>query len=176
MAFDPPPTRRTQLYRDPRGLFVHDVILEACRRFGEKTAIVDHSIAPPKKISYAAYGEFVERLASQFSARSKPGEVIGIFLFNSWEFCVAYHAATLAGCIPTLLNPTFREREVRYQLENSGAVALVTDSAQIKEINLSGLLKLRDVFTVRCNTAGTEDFATLLQPVSKRVPKLTNDP
>ena len=176
MAFDPPPTRRTRLYRDPGGLFVHNLILEACQHFGDKPAIIDHSTSPPKKISYADYGESVERLAAQFSARFQPGEVIGIFLFNSWEFCVAYHAATLAGCIPTLLNPTFREREVQYQLENSGAVALITDSAQIKEINLSGLLKLRDVFTVRCNTAGAEDFATLLQPVSKRVPKLTNDP
>ncbi|HJX00136.1 MAG TPA: class I adenylate-forming enzyme family protein [Terriglobales bacterium] len=176
MAFDPPPTRRTQLYRDPRGLFVHDVILEACRRFGEKTAIVDHSIAPPKKISYAAYGEFVERLASQFSARSKPGEVIGIFLFNSWEFCVAYHAATLAGCIPTLLNPTFREREVRYQLENSGAVALISDTAQLHDINLRDLPKLRDVFTVRGSMVGSDEFAALLEPSSNRVVRHITEP
>src|SRR5437868_5405954 len=176
MVFDPAPTPRTELYRDPQNLFVHDLIVEACERFAERIAIVDYSCDPPLRISFSEYGDLVMRLATALRARFQPGDVIAIFLHNSWEFCVAYHAATLAGCIPTLLNPTFREREVQYQLENSGAVALITDSAQIKEINLSGLLKLRDVFTVRCNTAGREDFATLLQPVSKRVPKLTNDP
>ena len=51
------------------------------------------------------------------AAGIRPGEMIGIFLPNCWEFGVAYHAATLAGAVPTTLNPTYREREVRYQLE-----------------------------------------------------------
>ena len=58
------------------------------------------------------------------SAGLAPGEVVAIFLPNSWEFAITYHAATLAGGIPTLLNPSYREREIRYQLENSGAVFL----------------------------------------------------
>src|SRR5438477_3375647 len=149
MAFEPKPTRRTQLYRDPRGLFVHDLILEACHRFGEKTAIIDHSTTPQRSLSYAEYGSLVERLAAQLSARFKPGEVIAIFLFNSWEFCVSYHAATMAGCIPTLANPSFRERELTYQLETSGAVELITDAAHVQEINLRGIAGLRQIFTFR---------------------------
>src|SRR5579864_2575183 len=121
-----PPTPRTQLYRDPRGRYVHDLIFESCQRFGDKTAIVDHSCDPPKRIKYAEYGDLVERLAAGLNSRLRPGAVIGIFLCNSWEFCAAYHAASLADCIPTLLNPSYREREVRYQLENSGAAALIT--------------------------------------------------
>ena len=54
--------------------------------------------------------------------------MIAIFLPNSWEFAITYHAATLAGGIPTLLNPSYREREIRYQLENSGAAFLITDA------------------------------------------------
>ena len=176
MAFEPKPTRRTQLYREPWGLFVHDLVLEACRNFGEKTAIVDYSTTPPRLLTYAEYGHLVERLAAQLSTRFKPGEVIAIFLFNSWEFCVAYHAATLAGCIPTLLNPSFREREVTHQLENSGAVALITDGAHIKEINLRGIASLRQIFTVRGGTAGAEDFGSLLRPTTSKVVKPTGDP
>src|SRR4051812_7797095 len=167
--------RRTELYGDPRGLQVHSLILEGCRRFGERTAIVDQSCDPPRRLSFSDYGELVERLGAALSTRCRPGEVIAIFLCNSWEFCATYHAATLAGCIPTLLNPTYREREVRYQLENSGAVVLITDAAQIKDINLSGLSRLRQVFVTRNVAAGAEDFRTLLEPSSQRAESPAGD-
>src|SRR3984957_11529815 len=101
---------RTQLYADPHNLFLHDVVLDSCRRHAEKTALVDASC--DRRMTYAEYGATVESLARGVSgAGMKPGEVIAIFLANSWEFCTVYHAATLAGAIPTLLNPTYRERE-----------------------------------------------------------------
>jgi acyl-CoA synthetase (AMP-forming)/AMP-acid ligase II len=149
--------------------------LEACRRFGERTAIVDQSCDPPRRITFSEYGETVERLGAALSGRCRPGEVIAIFLCNSWEFCAAYHAATLAGCIPTLLNPTYREREVRYQVENSGAVVLITDGEQIKNINLSGLSTLRQVFVTRSVAAGAEDFRTLMKPKAKSAESPTGD-
>src|SRR5579863_3719135 len=106
---------RTELYADPANRFVHELILESCRRYGNRTAIVDSSCG--QRISYAEYGEIVEGVARGLvGAGVQPGEVIAIFLQNSWEFCAAYHAATLAGALPTLLNPTYRDREVQYQL------------------------------------------------------------
>ena len=167
---------RTHLYGDPGGIFVHDLILESCRHFGEKIAIVDHSCDPLRRVSYAEYGDLVERLAAGLRSRFEPGEIIAIFLCNSWEFCVAYHAATLAGCIPTLLNPSYREREVHYQLENSGAAALITDGVQIKDIALSGLQKLREVFCTRTAIPGASNFAELLLGTAKRPSNAIADP
>ena len=100
-----------------------------------------------------------------------PGEVVAIFLPNSWEFCTAFHAIQLAGAIPTLLNPTYREREVRYQLENSGAVALITDGGNIEGIHLGGLPNLRRVYTTRQSATGAEPFGNLLRPVTAVYPK-----
>src|SRR6202035_3338296 len=112
------------------------------------------------------YGETVESLARGLVAAGvKPGEVVAIFLPNSWEFAAAYHATTLAGAIPTLLNPTYREREVRYQLENSRAVLLITDGGNIEGINLGGLPCLRRVYTTRQPASGAEPFANLLHRV-----------
>jgi acyl-CoA synthetase (AMP-forming)/AMP-acid ligase II len=91
-----------------------------------------------------------------------PAEVIAISLPNSWEFCVAYHAATLAGAVPTLLNPAYREREVLYQLEDSGAVLLVSDGPQLDGVCLSNVPTLRKVYTTRRRGVGTADFAELL--------------
>jgi len=156
---------RTTLYADPQDRFVHDVVLEACRRHPQKTAIVDTSCN--RRISYAEYGALVESLARGLVAAGlNPGEVIAIYLANSWEFCAAYHAATLAGAIPTLLNPSYREREVRYQLENSGAALLVTDGPNLEGMNLAGLPHLRRVYCARQTAPGTECFSRLLQPSS----------
>jgi long-chain acyl-CoA synthetase len=161
---------RTCLFADPEGRFVHHLILQSCQRNASKTAIVDPSC--PRRLTYAEYGETVAQLAGGFVAAGlKPDEVIAIFLPNSWEFCVAYHAATLAGAVPTLLNPTYREREVRYQLENSGAAFLVTDGPAIEGIRLAGLPNLRRTYTTRQVAPGTESFASLLRPSTFSLPK-----
>ncbi len=161
---------RTELYADPHNLFLHDLVLASCRLHGEKTAIVDSSCG--RRLTYAEYGHTVESLArGLIAAGIKPREVVAIFLANSWEFCVAFHAVQLAGAIPTLLNPTFREREVRYQLENSGAVALITDGPNLEGIQLAGLPNLRRVYTTRQHASGAEPFADLLNAATSAYPK-----
>lgn len=144
---------------------MHDVVLDSCRRHAAKIAIVDASCIPVQRITYAAYGAMVESAAHGLVASGiRPGEVIGIFLPNCWEFGVAYHAATLAGAIPTALNPTYREREVRYQLENSEAVALITDGALLTGIDLGLLPALRRVYTVRApGPTGSQPFDSLFE-------------
>jgi len=165
---------RTQLYADPTGRFVHDVVLQSCRRNGDKTALIDTSC--DRRFTFAEYGSLVESLArGLISAGLAPGEVVAIFLPNSWEFAITYHAATLAGGIPTLLNPSYREREIRYQLENSGAAFLITDAPLLENVNLAGLPALRRVFSTRHETAGCENFADLLRPSTATLPKPTQD-
>lgn len=161
---------RSQLYADPNNVFVHDAILASCRKHAQKTALVDTSCG--RRLTYAEYGETVEALARGLvTAGVTLGEVVAIFLANSWEFCAAYHAATLVGAIPTLLNPTYREREVRHQLGNSGAVLLITNASNIDGINLAGLPNLRRVFCTREHGGGTEPFSDLLKPVSAVLPR-----
>ena len=161
---------RTQLYADPNNRFVHDLVLDSCRRNASKTAIVDSSCG--RRLTYAEYGDTVESLArGLIGVGVKPGQVVAIFLPNSWEFCAAFHATQLAGAIPTLLNPTYREREVRYQLENAGAVLLITDGACIEGIHLGGLPDLQRLYTTRQAALGAEPFANLLRPVSSTFPE-----
>jgi len=160
---------RTHLYADPQGRLLHNVILESCARFPRKTAIIDSSSG--RRIAYAEYAELVEQLARGLVAAGlRPGEIIAIYLPNCWEFCAVYHAATLAGAAPTLLNPSYREREVRYQLENSGAALLITDGPLLDGINLDSLPNLRRVYTTRQTAAGAEPFTNLLRPVSATLP------
>jgi long-chain acyl-CoA synthetase len=161
---------RTQLYADPTDRFVHDVVLQSCHQNSSKTALIDTSCN--RRFTFAEYGSLVESLAhGLISAGLAPGEVVAIFLPNSWEFAITYHAATLAGGIPTLLNPSYREREIRYQLENSGAALLITDAPLLENVNLAGLPALRRVFTTRHRHTDCEDFANLLRPTSAKFPE-----
>src|ERR1022692_1965982 len=163
---------RTKLYADPAGRVVHDGVPQSCQRNANKTALVDTSC--DRRFTFAEYGSLVESLArGLISAGLAPGEVVAIFLPNSWEFAITYHAATLAGGLPTLLNPSYREREIRYQLENSGAVFLITDAPLLENADLTGLPALRRVFTTRTHSsrAGCEDFANLLRPTSAKFPE-----
>jgi long-chain acyl-CoA synthetase len=165
---------RTQLYADPGNVFVHDAVLASCRKQPQKTALVDTSCG--RRLSYREYGETVEALARGLVAAGlKPGEVVAIFLCNSWEFCTAYHAVTLAGGIPTLLNPSYREREVRHQLGNSDAAFLITDRPNIHGVNVAGLPHLRRVYTTREKGSGAEPFSDLLKPVSAPLPEPDHD-
>jgi long-chain acyl-CoA synthetase len=162
---------RTHLYADPHGRFVHEVVLESCARFPNKIALIDSSCG--RRITYAEYAQLVERVARGLVAAGlRPGEVVAIYLPNSWEFCVGYHAATLAGGVPTLLNPSYREREVRYQLQNSGAALLITDGPLLCGIDLAGLPGLRRVYTTRLSAGGAEPFADLFRSVTDGWPTL----
>ncbi len=170
-----PAMLRTELYANPHNLFLHDLVLDSCRRQPQKTAIVDASCG--RRITYAEYGEAVETVArGLIVAGVRPGDLVAIFLPNSWEFCVAFHAVELAGAIPTLLNPTYREREVRYQLENSGARILITDGANLDGINLAGLPDLKRVYTTRQLASGTEPFADLVSRVTATYPEPDHPP
>ena len=166
---------RTRLYAEPHGRFVHDIILESCRRYPQRTALVDTSC--DRRITYSEYGDLLESLARGFVAAGlKPQEKIAIYLPNSWEFAAAYHAATMAGAIPTLLNPTYREREVRFQLENADATFLITDGELIRDINLTGLPQLKRIYTTRHAAAGTSSFADLFRPTVCQLPAATQAP
>src|SRR6202171_5157351 len=161
---------RTQLYANAHNLFLHDLILASCQHNSQKIALIDSSCG--RRFAYSEYGDTVESLARGLVAAGlRPGEVVAIFLPNSWEFCAAYHAATLAGAIPTLLNPTYREREVRYQLQNSGAAMLITDGPNIDGMDLSGLPCLRRVYATRQHASGAEPFPDLLKPVTATIPR-----
>ena len=168
---------RTQLYADPAGMLVHDLVFRPAETHPDKIAIVDTSTDPAREITYAEYADMVERIArGLIAANIKPQQVVAIFLPNCWEFCAAFHAISYAGAVSTLLNPSYREREVRYQVENSEAVALITDGTLIHDMDLRGLSALKHVFYTRTGAGTAEPFAKLLKERANPLPWREFDP
>lgn len=166
-----------RLYADPTGKFVHQVVLEGCSIAGGRVVLVDSSTTPPRRITGNEYAALLEQVARGYvSAGIRPGDVIAVFLPNSWEYAVAYHAATLAGAIATPMNPMYRDREIHYQLESSGAKFLVTDGPLIAAADFSGLPALQRVYCTRIGANGTQMFSDLLRPTTATLPSPTQDP
>ena len=161
--------QRTELYADPHNLFLHDLVLDSCRRNASKTA---WSTLAPAAVDLCRIRRRRRVRCPRPDCRRHQARRCGGCIFFPTRGNSASHfmPIQLAGAIPTLLNPTYREREVRYQLENSGAVLLITDGANIEGINLAGLPNLRRIYTTRQPATGAEPFANLLNPVTASCP------
>jgi long-chain acyl-CoA synthetase len=77
-------------------------------------------------ITYRQLDDYVDRLATALSSLGlKQGDVLAIMLPNSPQFVATFYACQRAGIVTTAINPTYKPLEVKHQLNDSGAKALV---------------------------------------------------
>lgn len=85
-------------------------------RCGDRPAL----ILKEQEVSYSRFGEAVFRLARGLSeAGVKPGDRIALMLPNIVQFPVSYYAILAVGATVVPVNITYKEREVRYILEDA---------------------------------------------------------
>lgn len=91
----------------------------------DKLALVD--AATGRGLTYAQLVDGVCRLAGGLRERGlQPGEAVAVMLPNLPEYALVMHGIILAGGVITTINPGYGEREIRHQLENTGAKRLIT--------------------------------------------------
>ena len=86
----------------------------------------------PAVIFYGAtltYGE-LDRLSDAFATLLAQnglarGDRVAVFLPNCPQFLIAFYGILKLGCVHVPVNPMFREHELLYELEDTGAVAMV---------------------------------------------------
>jgi long-chain acyl-CoA synthetase len=98
-------------------------LLEAsARNFPEKTAIVYGK----QETTYAELDSLSNQFANALTELSiKKGDRVAVFLPNIPQFIIAYFGALKAGAVVIAISPLHREREVEYQLKDSGAKTIV---------------------------------------------------
>ena len=95
---------------------------EATERAPERPAVVFYG----RFISYRELREAADRLANALCALGvKKGDRVALYLVNSPQFIIAYFAALKCGATVTAISPVYTSHEVRYQLQDSGARAVV---------------------------------------------------
>lgn len=78
------------------------------------------------KITYRQLDLLVNRFATALSQLGvQKGDRIGVMLPNSPQFVITFFAAMRLGAIVVHVNPTYTSRELRHQLEDSGAETIV---------------------------------------------------
>ncbi len=95
----------------------------AAQKFPENTATVFMG----GRLTYKELNALADRFAAVVSSLGLgTGSRLAIHLPNSPQFIYCYYGALRAGCTVIPCNPLYVERELEYQLQDSGAEAIVT--------------------------------------------------
>jgi long-chain acyl-CoA synthetase len=102
---------------------IPDVLLQACKRFADKPAFENLG----KRLSYAE----IDALSCQFAAylihdlKLKKGDRVALMLPNVLQYPIAIFGVLRAGLTVVNTNPMYTARELKHQLVDSGAAAIV---------------------------------------------------
>ncbi len=99
-----------------------DLFEESVRSAGEAPAV--HYFY--EAISYRRLNDWADRFATLLARWGVgPGDRVALYLQNNPQFLIVQYGAWKRGAIVVPLNPMFKEKEVRYHLQDSGAKVLV---------------------------------------------------
>jgi long-chain acyl-CoA synthetase len=94
------------------------------------------TILYPKKITIKELDCLSDKLATALvDLGVKKGNTVALFMWNSPEFVVSFFGVLKTGATVTALNPSFKEKDAKHQLEDSEAVAIIFDEEQHSIIN-----------------------------------------
>jgi long-chain acyl-CoA synthetase len=105
---------------------LHDVMRATAARFPDRPVITFKD----RSITFAAFDRDSNRLANGLSKIGLgPGDRMALYLPNCPQYELAFYAASKLGAISCPMNPSYREREIAYQVNDSGANVIVTHAS-----------------------------------------------
>jgi long-chain acyl-CoA synthetase len=114
---------------------VPQVFDEATERDPQRAAVVFYG----RSISYGELREATDRLANALAALGiRKGDRIALYLLNSPQFIIAYFAALKCGATVTPISPVYTSHEVRHQIQDSGARAVICQDILYEKVEKSG--------------------------------------
>ena len=114
---------------------VHQAFDEATERAPQRPALAFYG----RMITYRELRDATDRLANALASLGvKQGDRVALYLLNSPQFVIAYFAALKCGATVTPISPVYTSHEVRYQLEDSGARAIVCQDMLYEKVRRSG--------------------------------------
>ncbi len=109
---------------------------EACDRNRDRRAVVFYG----RDITYGELRDATDRLANALAVLGvKKGDRVALFLLNSPQFIIAYFAALKCGATVTPISPVYTSHEVRYQIEDSGARAVICQDILYEKVEKAGV-------------------------------------
>ncbi|WP_206791055.1 type I polyketide synthase [Amycolatopsis sp. MtRt-6] len=118
---------------------LHVALLENATRFADKVAFADDHRA----VTYGELEARTRRLAGHLAALGvRHGDRVAFCLGNRVSTVESYYAILRAGGTGVPLNPGAATAELQHPLEDSGAVAVITDAAQAARLRFAPHVRL----------------------------------
>lgn len=147
----------------------------AAARTPDRTAIISHNLM----LSYREVVSMVNCIANGlYNLGLRKGDRLCLFTTNRPEYTITFIAAASIGVVVSPMNPSYKEREVSYQLENSEAQGILVQRELVPILRLAlahkPLPNLKHI--VVTGSTAPEDlpeaipFATLLRQSSPKPP------
>jgi long-chain acyl-CoA synthetase len=110
---------------------ISEILLETARNLPEHPAIVFRNEA-------ITYKELAERVKEKAAGLREHGITksshVGLMMANKPEYAVAYFSLLAIGATVVPINPTFKEQEITYILNDSDAMAIIVDEIGLEEV------------------------------------------
>ena len=147
------------------------------------TAILDPektTILYPNKMTIKEIDTLSDKLATALAnLGAKKGKTIALYMWNSPEFVVAFFGILKTGATVTALNPSFKEKDTQYQLDDSESIIAIVDEEQypiIKSVR-EKLPRLKNVVVVgEKKHVGAHLFKELIETYPPNPPKVKINP
>ena len=105
-------------------------------QFPEKAAIVFYG----RQLSYRELKQQVDIMATSLAGMGiGKGDVVALYVLNSPQYVIAYLAALATGAAVTPVSPVFTSHELKYQLLDSGAKAILCQDILYDNLAKTGL-------------------------------------
>src|SRR3989449_2916630 len=145
-----------------REITLQDRLREVAREVGIKPAL----LLGDRVVTYAELDAATDRLAAALAKRGvKKGDRVTLFMPNSVEFVFAFYGTLKAGGVVNPINALSKEREVRFQVDDAGAAAVLYHEALAPVVDaVRGDLSKVRAFAVTGKSApsGVERFDDLV--------------
>ena len=158
----------------PTGVSLPGFLIQQAARRPSKIAYIDGETGNTR--TFGQVVELSQRAAAGYVALGlQPGEVVALYSQNTFDWPVAYYGALLAGGVVTTVNHLYTSHELQQQLEDTGAVMIVTSPDQLEQVHaMRSSIPLRNVI-IFGDADGTTSFSTLIESTSP-VPDVAIDP
>ena len=156
------------------------ILDDTAERFPERNAFIY-----PKKLTFREFKVKVDIFATILKNLGvNKGDRVALFAPNSIEWEICFYGLEKAGAMLVPMNPQFKETEVKYELNDSGAetiivskflypdVALVKDQTRLKHIIIIDNEEGKVDLTLPNDTLG---WSTLMDTTSPNPPEITFD-
>jgi len=121
---------------DVPGDSIPQVFKMIVEQYPDKLAIVFYG----KQLTYRELLQQVDMLASSLSAMGiGKGDVVALYVLNSPQYIITYLAVLTAGAAVTPVSPVFTSHELKYQLQDSGARAILCQDILYDNLDKTGL-------------------------------------